>query len=407
MTLSLHPGQQVDRYEVTRHLGEGPVAKVYSVRDLQLERNAVLKIGREDWLGDAVQEEARLLASLRHPGVIQVWDVGSHQGCGYAVFELLDHPLAEEIATGLPRIESAVQWLYGTVVALDYIHRRGILHLDVGAHTVLLDETGETRLIDFGIAQTLVGSFDPRRVTAGSRRYMAPEQLAGDIAGPHMDVWAFGTLAYELLTGRLPFSVEQGPRGIASVSKLIELKSTDPPPPSALRSSIPPALDALCLSCLATDPQLREDDCGAISKKLRPWLATAPGSRVFVSHAGVDREMVEREIVSALESSGIRTWYCREDIRTASLWERSIVDALESSDWVLVAISPGAIASEWVKDEVHWAIDHRPNRILPVMLQPCDPSELHIRLRRIHVVDLRQPGARGKMLSALGASPTP
>ena len=126
------------------------------------------------------------------------------------------------------------------------------------------------------------------------------------------------------------------------------------------------------------------------------------GPRVFVSHAGTDRERVESEVVSVLESHGLRTWYCREDVRSASLWERSILDALESSDWFLVVMTANSLKSEWVKDEVHWAIDHRPGRIVPVLMENCDPADFHIRLRRLQVIDLRDPQASQQLISVFG-----
>ena len=96
------------------------------------------------------------------------------------------------------------------------------------------------------------------------------------------------------------------------------------------------------------------------------------------------------------EKSGVRTWYSRASIQTAAEWERSILEGLRSSEWFLLVMSPHALQSEWVKDELSWAIDHRPDRIIPVMIEVCDPGQFHIRLRRIQAVDCVSGPATGR-----------
>jgi serine/threonine-protein kinase len=385
-------------------LGEGIFAQAYAVYDPELERDAVLKIALPNARFDAAnspQAEARLLASLRHPGVVQVWDTGRHEGREYSIIERLDHTLADELKGALPEIERAVGWLHETALALDHIHRRGILHLDIGAHTILLDRSGQVRLTDFGVARAPEAGLAYGGVYIGTPEYIAPEQLAADAVGTYTDVWAFGTLMYLLFSGRLPFEPDTNLESPREAAPWIDVKSHPPPPPSAARADLPKAMDSLCLSCLDADVERRQWDCGVLADKLKPWLSGTTRARVFVSHAGADRERVEREVISVLESHGIRTWYCRDDVRSASLWERSILDALEASDWLLVVMTPTSMRSEWVKDEVHWAIDHRPDRILPVMMESCDPEGFHIRLRRLQAIDLGDARGSEEMVSAL------
>lgn len=118
--------------------------------------------------------------------------------------------------------------------------------------------------------------------------------------------------------------------------------------------------------------------------------------RVFISHSTRDRSYVEREIIALLSANGIDTWYCKDDIRTADEWERTIFKGLESCEWFLLAMSVHSAASEWVKDEVHWAIDERPNRIVPVRIGECKPRDFHIRLGRIQYVDFLLDLEEGK-----------
>ena len=103
--------------------------------------------------------------------------------------------------------------------------------------------------------------------------------------------------------------------------------------------------------------------------------------RVFISHASADRQAVEKNIVSLLKAHGIDCWYSTDNITTGEEWEKAIREALENCDWFLVVITPHAIKSKWVKTEVHWWINNRPDCLVPVLLEPCDPSKLHLMLQ--------------------------
>lgn len=125
---------------------------------------------------------------------------------------------------------------------------------------------------------------------------------------------------------------------------------------------------------------------------------------VFISHASSDREAVEREIISPLRAHGLDAWYSTHDIQTAYEWERQIYNGLMKCDWFLVALSPRAVNSEWVKFEVHWAFRERKDKIIPVMLETCKPDKLHIGLPLIQHIDFRGGGerARGRLLAVWG-----
>lgn len=129
--------------------------------------------------------------------------------------------------------------------------------------------------------------------------------------------------------------------------------------------------------------------------------------KVFISHSTRDRAFVEREIVHLLSQHGIETWFCKDDIRTADEWERTIFKGLESCEWFLLAMSAHAAESEWVKDEVHWAIDERPGKIVPVLIGACKPRDFHIRMGRIQYVDFLQnrDEAKVRLLRLWGIEP--
>jgi hypothetical protein len=119
-----------------------------------------------------------------------------------------------------------------------------------------------------------------------------------------------------------------------------------------------------------------------------------------VSHSTLDRAFVEGQIIPSLRRCGVEPWYSESDIRGADAWERSIVAGLESCDWFLVVMSPRSAESEWVKDEVHWALDNRPGRVVPVLIEECDPIRFHLRLRRIQYVDFRGNRAKARAMLA-------
>lgn len=111
--------------------------------------------------------------------------------------------------------------------------------------------------------------------------------------------------------------------------------------------------------------------------------------KIFISHSNRDRAFVESTIIPVLYKHDIDTWYSKADIITADEWESSIKQGLRTCDWFMVIMGPNAVASEWVKDEVHWAVRYRPGRIIPILFEECDPIAIHIRLARIQHVDYR------------------
>lgn len=126
--------------------------------------------------------------------------------------------------------------------------------------------------------------------------------------------------------------------------------------------------------------------------------------RVFISHSSQDRELVEREIISPLRARGVDTWYSTDNIKSASEWERQIRAGLKECDWFLIALSPRSVASEWVAREVHWAFLKRQGKIIPVMVETCEPEELHLGLLPLQFIDFRGDvaGARERLLAVWG-----
>lgn len=405
-------GKTLDRYHIESFVAEYRIDTIYEGKDEFLDRRVLLKVAnKEEDSHEVLRNEARTMASLRHPHIHVLYDIREVEVEGVKrpmlVLEYLaGGTLAWHVRQNSISRDRIVQVLLEIAEALDFTHRRGFLHRTVTPFQMILDAEGRAYLGGFGLAVGQSPSSRDRVGVAGTPSYMAPEQLEPGQAniGPFTDIWAMGVSLFYGLCGTLPFGAP------TNYNELFRAICWDAPPaPRSLDPTTPEALEAICLRCLAKSPGDRYPTAVALAMDLRAWLETqsqphsqAHGQQVFISHSSKDREFVEREIISVLEGHGIKTWYSKVNIQSAAEWERTLRDGLANSHWFLVVVSPNAIASEWVKDEIHWAIDERPNRIVPVIIEPCDPRELHIRLARIQHVDMTQPtqGSRESLLSS-------
>jgi len=164
-----------------------------------------------------------------------------------------------------------------------------------------------------------------------------------------------------------------------------------------------PTLRALALILEAIHKHCTDID-GAMGRLLR---YADPMPTVFISHSSEDREFVESQIVHCLKENGVESWYSKDSIMGASRWEREILQGLKKCDWFLVAMSPRAAQSKWVKFEVDWAFARRQEHIIPVLIADCDPDDFHIGMAGIHNIDLRAGSrdSKRRLLEILGGPP--
>ena len=248
-----------DRFRLEREVGAGGMATVYLAEDLRHHRKVALKVLRPDIsasLGTArFLREVTIAANLQHPHILPVYDSGQADGFLYYVMPYVDGTsLAERLARdGALPVTEAIHILRDVADALACAHQQGIVHRDIKPHNVML--SGRHALVaDFGVAKAMraaTGSSSLTRegMALGTPAYMAPEQVAGDTDADHRaDIYSFGALAYEVLTGRPPFT------GVTP-SAVLTAHLTDPPQDLAThRSSVPPALAALVMRCLRKNP---------------------------------------------------------------------------------------------------------------------------------------------------------
>ena len=258
------------RYQLEREIGAGGMGRVYRATDLLLERPVAVKILRETYADDPAfvqrfRQEARAAGSLSHPNIVTVYDVGADRGWEYLVMELIEAPdLKELIRTRGPfSIRDAFHVLRGVCAALDYAHRRGLVHRDVKPQNILIGPGGTVKLADFGIARALgAASLSATGEVFGTVQYLAPEQARGEPATTASDIYATRIVLYELLTGRVPYS---GDSPIAVAFQQIQA------PPPRLRDvdrHFPAALDAILARALAKDPRQRFATAGDFEQAL-------------------------------------------------------------------------------------------------------------------------------------------
>jgi eukaryotic-like serine/threonine-protein kinase len=237
--MPLSAGQKLGPYEILSPLGAGGMGEVYKARDTRLDRFVAVKVlpehiaKRED-LRQRFEREARAVASLNHPHICVLHDIGNQDGTGYMVMEHLEgETLAARIARGALPFDQALQLATQIADALDRAHRAGVTHRDVKPANLMLTRDG-VKVLDFGLAksgskpapteQTLTAALTTEGSVLGTPQYMAPEQFEGKEADTRSDIWAFGAVLYEMVTGEKAF---QG----KSYSSLVgAILSADPRP---------------------------------------------------------------------------------------------------------------------------------------------------------------------------------
>jgi serine/threonine protein kinase len=275
-------GPVIPGYEILGKLGQGGMGVVYKARQVRLNRVVALKVLRDGILAGPeqlarFQGEARAVARLQHPDIVQIYEVGEHEGRPYLALELVDGgSLAEKLnGTPLPPAEAA-RFVETLARATHHAHRQGIIHRDLKPANVLLTAGGTPKITDFGLAKDLEAevflSHTPSGTLLGTPSYMAPEQAWGKTGevGPAADVYAMGAILYEALTGRPPFLASR------LLEVLEQVRSQDPLPPARFRPKLPRDLGTICLKCLQKRPQGRYAGALDLAEDLRRFQAGEP-----------------------------------------------------------------------------------------------------------------------------------
>jgi serine/threonine-protein kinase len=278
-----HPGAGLPRisgYELEAVLGRGGMGIVYKARHLRLNRPVALKMllaGAYAGPHELARflHEAEAEAGLRHANIVQVYDVGDHEGRPYFTMEFVEGgSLAQKLA-GTPQPARRAAALLATLAeAVQVAHQGGIVHRDLKPANILLTADGTPKIADFGLARHFDGG--PALTRSGARvgtpSYMAPEQAIGKAGtvGPAADIYALGALLYEMLTGRPPF------RGETAVETERQVIAEEPVPPARLNPKVPRDLETVCLKCLHKDPERRYATAAALAEDLQRFQRDEP-----------------------------------------------------------------------------------------------------------------------------------
>jgi Tol biopolymer transport system component len=282
--MALSSGTRLGPYEVIEPAGAGGMGEVYRAHDVRLDRDVAVKTIKGPFT-ERFEREARAISSLNHPNICTLYDVGEHEGSGYLVMEYIQ---GKPIAGPMPADQACG---YGIQIceALHAAHRKGIVHRDLKPANILLTKQG-VKLLDFGLAkltsapsgvmpapttmgdQATIAALTGAHTVVGTPQYMAPEQIEGKDVDARTDIFAFGCVLYELLTGQRAFD------GKTSSSIMAAVLATKPRPIEELVPLTPPALERIVTRCLAKDPEDRWQTARDVAAELQ-WVGQG-GSKV-------------------------------------------------------------------------------------------------------------------------------
>ena len=287
--MDLSPGTRLGPYEVVGPLGEGGMGEVYRARDGRLGRDVAMKVLPAEFASDAdriarFQREAQVLAALNHPHIAGIYGIEESAGQRALVLELVEGPtLAERLAAGPVALDEGLLIARQIAEAVEAAHERGIIHRDLKPANIKLTPDGKVKVLDFGLAAMSAGGVEPSGaglshsptltlaatragIILGTAGYMAPEQAAGKNVDRRADVWSFGVVLWEMLTGRRLFDGETVSHTLADVLRApIDL--------TQLPADVPPFLHELLRRCLDRDPATRLRDIGEARVAIQQYLA--------------------------------------------------------------------------------------------------------------------------------------
>jgi serine/threonine-protein kinase len=358
----LEPGTRLGPYEIVALLGAGGMGEVYRAMDVRLGREVAIKalaIGsrREDALR-RFDLEARAASALNHPNILQVYDIGVHQGSPYIVSELLHgRTLRDELQGGRLPLRKALDYALQLAEGIRAAHGKGIIHRDLKPENLFVTSDGRLKILDFGIAKLVPDGSAARGegrtrtgTILGTVAYMAPEQLRGEGADRRSDIFSFGAILYEMLAGEQAFARD------SAFETAHAIVHDDPP---ALPGAIPADVERTVLRCLRKDAAARFQSADDLAIQL-----TAPSGPAPRQQASVWAELKRRRVVRALVGYGIAAFAILqiiEPIIHGLHWPDAILS------YVVVALAVGfpiVVSLSWILD-TNAGAENAPARVAP------------------------------------------
>ncbi len=334
--MSTLTGKTIGKYSLTERLGRGGMAEVYKAHHPKLGRTVAVKILHgylaegEDFL-KRFEREARAVAALRHPHIVQIHDFDVDRETYYMVMEYFEGGTLQDRMAELARsgkympLSQVMEILKEIAGALDYAHKKGIIHRDIKPSNILLNDQGEAFLADFGIARMVsTTQFTTTGALIGTPTYMSPEQSKGDDLTVVSDIYSLGVILFELLTGRAPFVAD-------TPLALIQKHISEPLPRiTMLRPGLPAGVEAVVEKALAKEPAMRYQSAGELAQALAQALKTE-------DIANLDQEAAEKKKLAAQPT---------EKMDEAELPERKPLPTVVIGDATRAQIMGEAVAAQ-------------------------------------------------------------
>src|ERR1700674_5299185 len=299
--MAILPGKRLGPYEILSAIGAGGMGEVYRARDTRLDRTVAIKVLPAHLADDPdrrerFEREARTIASLNHPHICTLYDIGHQDGIDFLVLEYLEgETLAQRLMKGPLPLDQALQFAIEIADALNKAHRKGVTHRGLNPGNIMLTKSG-TKLLDFGLAKlkqetapanislsklpTAEDNLTAQGTILGTLQYMAPEQLEGKEVDARTDTFAFGAVVYEMATGKRAFE------GESQASLIAAILEREPPAMSSLQPMTPLALDRAIKTCFAKEPDGRWQAASDLTRELK-WIAEAGSQATSVPSAEV------------------------------------------------------------------------------------------------------------------------
>jgi len=318
--MPLSPGARLGHYDILAPLGAGGMGEVYRARDRKLDRDVAIKVLPESVAEDPdrlarFEREAKAVASLSHPNILAIHDFGTQEGISYAVTELLEgETLRGKLASGPIPQKQAVDYALQILKGLSAAHEKGVVHRDLKPENLFVTKDGHLKILDFGLAkklETIVPGKETSAPTAsghtepgmvmGTLGYMSPEQVKGFPVDPRSDIFSFGTILYEMLSGQTPFSRPTASETIAAILK------EEPPQLSASGRNISPALDRIVRHCLEKDRDNRFQSAKDVAFDLSEQSAPAApsGAQPAALPTGKRKLVIAAAAIAVLAVGGV------------------------------------------------------------------------------------------------------
>ena len=324
--MALTVGSRLGHYHVTALIGEGGMGQVYRATDTKLKRQVALKILPEAFSADPerlarFQREAEVLASLNHPNIAAIHGLEESEGTRALVLELVEGPtLADRIAKGLIPLDETLPIAKQIAEALEAAHEAGVIHRDLKPANIKVRDDGTVKVLDFGLAKaldpnpegdpsqspTLTAAATQMGVIMGTAAYMSPEQARGKPVDKRADIWAFGCVLYEMLTGQMAF---QGEDVSLTLAKVLERD----PSLESLPDTTPPKLRNVLQRCLAKEPRQRVQAIGDVRLAMEGAFETTitePAEPGAVPQLQVWQrpDVIAAALVTTLVTGGVAVW---------------------------------------------------------------------------------------------------